>query len=54
MELVDENEGYDSEDDQQDFFEETKSAPVIRFLDADEIQPFSFGTVKPKPVPVIE
>lgn len=37
MELVDENEGYDSEDDQQDFLEEKKAAPVIKFLDADEI-----------------
>lgn len=45
MELVDENEGYDSEDDENETGE-TRQTPVINFLDPKEIEPFSLGGIK--------
>ena len=47
MEEVDENEGYYSEDEEECKESNQKSAPVIKFLTDDEIQPFSFGSIKP-------
>jgi len=49
MEEVDENEGYYSENEQEESKESnSKSSPVIKFLNDDEIQPFSFGSIKSK------
>ena len=50
MEEVDENEGYYSENEQEEEFKESNSkpAPVIKFLNDDEIQPFSLGSIKSK------
>jgi len=51
MEEVDENEGYYSEDEQEECKEGvSKPAPVINFLADDDIQPFSFGSIRPKAV----
>ena len=62
MELVDENEGYDSEEDNDNGTAENReesktgsqrmTAPVIDFIKPGELQPFSFGSIsgaKPKP-----
>lgn len=53
MELVDENEGYDSEEDNdygtgsQD--ESKGGARVIDFIKPQELQPFSLGSMKSAP-----
>ena len=51
MEEVDENEGYDSEDEEGEEMEEfkgnvAKPARIINFLANDNIQPFSLSSVK--------
>ena len=51
MQLVDENEGYDSEDDCTDLQSsgQPRTTPVIEFLKPDEIKPFKLNSIEPRP-----